>query len=142
MYDLTTIAQQAEARPTKATERQPVRTPASLVAMIERVSEAIESETAGIRKGGDFDVKASNARKSRHLYELSKAFKAVGDMKLMTGHAEALRLLRDRLAANERAILAHMNAVSEIAGLLQTAIQNAEADGTYSANGYAVADAG
>lgn len=140
MYDLTTIAQQAETKP--ASPAQPARTATSLIAMIERISEAIESETAGIRSGEDFDIKASNARKSRHLYELSKAFKFIGDVKLLAGHEEALQRLRDGLAANERAILAHMNAVSEIADLLQNAIQNAEADGTYSANGYAAAGAG
>jgi hypothetical protein len=140
MYDLTTIAQQSGANPAPAAA-QPVRTAASLVAMIERVSEAIESETAGIRQGSGFDIKASNARKSRHLYELSKAFKSVEDVKQVAGHADALRRLRDRLAANERAIQAHMSAVSEIADLLQNAIQHAEADGTYSASGYAAAGA-
>jgi hypothetical protein len=140
MYDLTTIAQQSTTNQAPAAA-QPVRTAASLVAMIERVSEAIESETAGIRQGSGFDIKASNARKSRHLYELSKAFKSVEDVKQVAGPADALRRLRDRLAANERAIQAHMSAVSEIADLLQNAIQHAEADGTYSASGYAAAGA-
>ena len=41
--------------------------------------------------------------------------------------------LRDKLATNEAAILAHLNAVNEVATLMQSAIQRAETDGTYSA---------
>jgi hypothetical protein len=41
--------------------------------------------------------------------------------------------LRQKLARNEAAILAHLNAVTEVANLLKDAIQHAEADGTYSA---------
>ncbi len=48
-------------------------------------------------------------------------------------HRAALERLRDKLAINESAIRAHLNAVNEIATLMQNAIQHAETDGTYSA---------
>jgi hypothetical protein len=40
--------------------------------------------------------------------------------------------LREKLAANEAVILAHLSAVAEVATLMQDAIQRADADGTYS----------
>lgn len=135
MYDLTTIAEHTTTTDAgRAAAAQPARSAAGLAAMIERIGETIDGETAGIRAGGDgFDIKASNARKSRHLYELSKAIKGVQDPGLLAEHADAIRGLREKLAVNERAILAHMSAVSEVAELIQGAIQRAEADGTYSA---------
>ena len=51
-------------------------------------------------------------------------------------HREGLTRLRQKLARNEAAILAHLNAVNEVANLLKNAIQNAEADGTYSAGAF------
>ena len=47
-------------------------------------------------------------------------------------HGEGLKRLREKLANNQAAILAHLNAVSEVATLMQKAIQHSEADGTYS----------
>ena len=41
--------------------------------------------------------------------------------------------LRDKLARNEAAIRAHLNAVNEVATIIQSAIQRSETDGTYSA---------
>ena len=46
--------------------------------------------------------------------------------------------LRDKLATNEAAILAHLNAVNEVATLMQNAIQRSETDGTYSAGEFGV----
>ena len=107
--------------------------PGNLAAIIGRIEEAVEEETAGIRSGVSFDIKASNARKSRYLYELNRAMKGFGPAELPGEHREGLTRLRQKLARNEAAILAHLNAVTEVASLLKNAIQNAEADGTYSA---------
>lgn len=107
--------------------------PANLSAIIGRIEEAVEEETAGIRAGPGFDIKASNERKSRYLYELNRAMKNVGDMQFLRQHGDALGRLREKLARNEAAIRAHMSAVGEVAALLQDVIQRSEADGTYSA---------
>lgn len=126
MYDLTTITQAA---PRSAPSVMPS---ASLGAIIGRIEEAIEAETQGIRTDIGFDIAASNARKSRHLYELSRAMKTMSPHGLDAEHQSALESLRTKLAENERAIRAHLDAVGEIAALLQDTIRRAEADGTYS----------
>lgn len=107
--------------------------PTSLSAIIDRIEQAVDEETSGIRSNIHFDIKASNARKSRYLYELTRAMKGIGEAGLLREHRDGIVRLRERLAANEAAIRAHMNAVGEVASLLQGAIQRAEADGTYSA---------
>ena len=107
--------------------------PASIAAIIGRIESAIEEETASIRTDVHFDIKASNARKSRYLYELNRAMKNTGDADFLNDHRDGLRRLREKLAANEQALRAHLNAVNEVATLLQNAIRHSEADGTYSA---------
>ncbi len=106
----------------------------NLSAILGRIEEAVENETSSIRTDIRFDIKASNARKSRYLYELSKAVSGVDQIALPEEHREGITRLREKLAANEAAILAHLNAVTEVAALMQDAIQRGEADGTYSAS--------
>jgi hypothetical protein len=106
--------------------------PANLSALIGRLEQAIEEETAAIRTDMNFDIKSSNARKSRYLYELNRAVKGL-DGGALAGHREQILRLRAKLAVNEATIRAHMNAVSEVAALIRSAIERAEADGTYSA---------
>jgi hypothetical protein len=108
--------------------------PGNLAVIIGRIEEAVDDETAGIRANSSFDLKASNARKSRCLYELNRAMKGIGQVELLAEHREGLTRLRHKLAKNEAAILAHLSAVTEVANLLKNAIQHAEADGTYSAS--------
>lgn len=106
----------------------------NLSAIIGRIEETVEAETALIRTDIRFDIKASNARKSRYLYELNKAISGLGNIALNDEHRVGIVRLREKLAANEVAVLAHLNAVSEVATLVQDAIQRAETDGTYSAS--------
>ena len=108
----------------------------NLSAIIARIEETIEAETAAIRTDPRFDIKGSNVRKSRYLYELNKATSALQGAMLGEEHRAGVLRLRDKLAVNEAAILAHLNAVTEVATLMQNAIQNAEADGTYSADAF------
>jgi hypothetical protein len=122
--------------PARAAAPEPVQGiagPGNLGAIIGRIEAAVEEETAGIRASTGFDLKASNARKSRCLYELNRAMKGIGQGELPGEHREGLLRLRQKLARNEAAILAHLSAVTEVAELMRNAIQNAEADGTYSA---------
>lgn len=106
----------------------------SLTAIINRIEEAVETETAAIRIDMNFDLKASNARKSRCLYELNRAVKNLAAEDLIDEHKEGLLRLRGKLERNEAALLAHLSAVSEVANLMKNAIQHAETDGTYSAS--------
>lgn len=107
--------------------------PGNIAALIGRIEEAVEAETNSIRTDVHFDIKASNARKGRYLYELTRAIKGVGEAQFPAEHRVGLVRLREKLARNEAAIRAHLSAVGEIATLMQNAIQRAEADGTYSA---------
>jgi len=111
----------------------PVAHAGNLDALIGRIEEAVEEETAGIRTNPRFDLKASNARKSRCLYELNRVMKGMGQAAFAEQHREGLSRLQEKLSRNEQAILAHLSAVTEVANLLKNAIQQAEADGTYSA---------
>ncbi|TPM36926.1 hypothetical protein [Mesorhizobium sp. B2-3-4] len=106
--------------------------PGNLAAIIGRIEEVVEEETAGIRTDTGYDLKASNARKSRYLYELTRAMKGGSEAEFLEQHREGLTRLRQKLARNEAAILAHLSAVNEVASLLRSAIQRAETDGTYS----------
>ncbi|MCX8569812.1 MULTISPECIES: hypothetical protein [Hyphomicrobiales] len=108
--------------------------PGNISVILSRIEDAVEEETAAIRTDVRFDIKASNARKSRYLYELTRATKGVVEGEFPIELRTGVERLRDKLVANERAILAHLSAVSEVAGLLKDAIQRSEADGTYSAN--------
>lgn len=129
MYELAQIAQPV-ARPAAATGST-----ASVLAAIGRMEEAIEAETTAIRSDPGFDIKASNARKSRYLYELNRATRGV-EFGVDDGLHAALTRLRGKLAANEAALKAHLTAVGEVAALLQDAIERSEADGTYSAGAF------
>jgi hypothetical protein len=111
--------------------------PVNLSAIIGRIEAAIEEETAAIRGNLDFDIQASNARKSRYLYELNKASRCVDPQDISKQERDQLASLRQKLAANEAAILSHIDAVTEVAALIQKAIERAEADGTYSAREFA-----
>ena len=105
--------------------------PVAISAILGRIEEAIENETQSIGSPA-FDIRASNARKSRYLYDLNRALKGVGPSELAREHREGIVRLRSKLVANEAAIRAHLAAVNEVATLIQDAIQRAEADGTYS----------
>ena len=118
-----------------ATSEAPVALarPGNLAAIIGRIEEVVEQETAGLRSDTGYDLKASNARKSRYLYELTRAMRGGSEAEFLEQHREGLVRLRQKLAKNEAAILAHLSAVNEVASLLRSAIQRAETDGTYSA---------
>jgi hypothetical protein len=133
MTDYSEFTSNLPARNAPSELRAAQPSPGNLSAIIGRIEEVVEEETAGIRSGVSFDLKASNARKSRYLYELNRAMKGMQPAEFLAEHREGLTRLRQKLARNEAAIKAHLNAVNEVATLLRNAIQNAEADGTYSA---------
>jgi hypothetical protein len=127
------VAILAERRPSPAAMGVPSQ-PGSLLNLIRRIREAIDEETDGIRTDVRFDVASSNARKSRYLYDLNRATRNVAETALREEHRSELAGLKISLARNEQAILAHLNAVREVADIIQGAIRRSEADGTYSAS--------
>jgi len=129
MHDLTSASNRSPAAEANTSSGRGT----SLLSLIARIEESIDHETAALRADPGFDIKASNAKKSRHLHELSKAFKSTRRSSLGAEHRAALEQLRDKLTLNEAAIRAHLSAVGEVATLIQETIQRAQADGTYSA---------
>ncbi|MGQ2906924.1 MAG: hypothetical protein ACT6QU_03105 [Aliihoeflea sp.] len=118
-------------QPTTARARA-TAAPADLGTILARIEEAVETETTAIRTDMNFDIAASNARKSRHLYDLTRAIRGQDDAALVATYRPAIERLRDKLAVNQGVIVAHLEAVTEVATLVKTALQDAEADGTYS----------
>jgi hypothetical protein len=110
--------------------------PGNLSAIISRIEEAVDEETTQIRRDPTFDIKGSNARKSRYLYELTKAIKGLGQHDLAPEHRDGILRLREKLVVNEAAIRAHLDAVGEVAALIRDAMHRAENDGTYSESAF------
>ena len=140
MSDFSLINPQMPARASSNEVAATAAMPASLAAILGRIEEAVDEETALINTDSNFDLKASNARKGRYLYELTRVVKGIGEtVGLSDQHRGDFVRLRQKLESNEAAILARLNAVNEVATLLQNAIQHSEADGTYSAGEFGVA---
>lgn len=114
---------------------------ASLHSIIKRAIECVEAETNALRTLANFDAKQLNSRKSRLLYELGKASRNLDIASLDRACLDDFQALRSALAENETALRSHISAVSEVAGILQKAIEREEADGTYTASGFASAGA-
>ena len=97
-----------------------------------RLEAVLERENALIGTDPRFDIKASNAQKSRCLYELNLLIKSLDSTPMPAGAGERLRRLRRVLDTNAIRVKAHMEAVRGVTDLINEAVQAAEADGTYS----------
>jgi hypothetical protein len=95
----------------------------------------VHDETEAIRKSLAFDLKGSNAVKSRLLYELSRASRGIDAGSLQAGCKEKLLLLKAELRRNAQIAGAHLAALREITGLMIDAARREETDGTYSRQG-------
>lgn len=136
MSEYSLYSQELLPRPAQPATIVPMARPGNIGAIIGRVEEALDQETAAVATDMGFDLKASNARKSRCLYELSRALKGADEAAIAAQYDGDLKRLRSKLARNEAALKAHLAAVGEVAGLLQDAIRRAETDGTYSAGAF------
>ena len=97
-----------------------------------RLEEVLERENALIGSDPAFDIKASNARKSRCLYELNLLVRSLGKSNVPDEYHQRLHDLRRTLEANSIRIKAHLDAVRGVTELINDAVQASEADGTYS----------
>ncbi|AVA20354.1 hypothetical protein ACXHXG_04035 [Rhizobium sp. LEGMi198b] len=107
-----------------------------------RLEMIIDNENNRIGKDPEFDLKVSNAHKSRCLYELSMLFRDTNPAELAISHIEQLHGLKKKLILNARRVEAHLEAVRAVADILKNAVQNADADGTYSQEQFRVREAG
>ncbi|SCB18427.1 hypothetical protein [Rhizobium multihospitium] len=107
-----------------------------------RLEMIIDNENNRIGADPDFDLKVSNAHKSRCLYELSMLFRDTDPADLAAAHIAQLHDLKKKLVLNARRVEAHLEAVRAVAEILKNAVQNADADGTYSQEQFRVREAG
>ncbi|NLS18062.1 hypothetical protein HGP16_15985 [Rhizobium sp. P40RR-XXII] len=107
-----------------------------------RLEMIIDNENNRIGTDPEFDLKVSNAHKSRCLYELSMLFRDTDPADLAATHIEQLHDLKKKLVLNARRVEAHLEAVRAVADILKNAVQNADADGTYSQEQFRVREAG
>ncbi|MGO6716420.1 hypothetical protein ACCS65_21415 [Rhizobium ruizarguesonis] len=102
-----------------------------------RLEMIIDNENTRIGNDPQFDLKVSNAHKSRCLYELSMLFRDTDPAELAATHLDQLHGLKKKLVLNARRVEAHLEAVRAVADLLKNAVQDADADGTYSQEQFA-----
>jgi len=107
---------------------------AIVVAVIRRIEDYLEQETMALDTAPNFDLKASNDRKSQGLVDLNEAMRRLNPADIDEDLNLRLQTFRAKLDVNLRKIRLHLEAVKEIAGMLSDAIQNAESDGTYTRN--------
>ena len=107
-----------------------------------RLEMIIDNENNRIGSDPEFDLKVSNAHKSRCLYELSMLFRDTDPADLAAAHIEQLHDLKKKLVLNARRVEAHLEAVRAVADILKNAVQNADGDGTYSQEQFRVREAG
>ena len=96
-----------------------------------RLDAILEAENNALGTDPEFDVAASNASKSRCLYELTTLTNLVPPERIARSHGTVLKSLHSKLERNNIKIKAHMEAVREVTELLRDAAIDAEADGTY-----------
>jgi hypothetical protein len=96
-----------------------------------RLEMIIDNENQRIGADPQFDLKVSNAHKSRCLYELTMLFRGTDPKQLAVNHIDQMHNLKGKLALNARRVEAHLHAVRAVADLLKNAARDAEGDGTY-----------
>ncbi len=97
-----------------------------------RLEAIIDNENEKIGKDETFDLSASNAQKSRCLYELTMLERDMNASETKEMFTTRMRNLKEKLAVNAKKLSAHLDAVRSIVELLRSAAKNVEADGTYS----------
>lgn len=104
---------------------------AVVFAVIRRIEGYLDEETTALDKSPDFDLKASNDRKSQGLVDLNQAMRHLRSSDIDEDLEQRLRAFRSKLAVNLRKIRLHLDAVKEITAMLSDAIRSADSDGTY-----------
>ncbi|MCJ8053986.1 hypothetical protein GB928_007415 [Shinella curvata] len=97
-----------------------------------RLETIIDNENDNIGHDPDFDLPTSNAHKSRCLYELAMLTRDVRPEEVPASFSPQLGRMREKLATNAQRVSAHLDAVREVVAILKNAVQDLEADGTYS----------
>lgn len=106
-----------------------------------RLELIIDNENERIGKDPEFDLKVSNAHKSRCLYELTMLFRDTDQHEIAKSYVDKMQGLKSKLATNANRVQAHLEAVRAVADILKSAVQDEDADGTYSQEQFRYGDA-
>ena len=104
---------------------------AIVIGVIRRIEGYLDEETTALDATTNFDLRASNDRKSQGLVDLNQAMRRLKITDVNEELENRLKAFRAKLAINLHKIRLHLEAVKEITAMLSDAIQNAESDGTY-----------
>jgi AraC-like DNA-binding protein len=104
----------------------------AIVQLADWISEVIEDERVQIKRPESADFGALVARKSHLALELGRLMQVAQGQTVSEPVRKKLQKLSQDLAANERLLRRHMDAVYEISSLIGEAIEQSTADGTYS----------
>ena len=96
-----------------------------------RLELIIDNENDRLGSDPEFDIKASNAQKSRCLYELTMLFRDGRVETMPNTFIDQMKGLKTKLNTNARKVEAHMEAVRAVADIIRNAAHDAEDDGTY-----------
>ncbi|SIQ55082.1 hypothetical protein SAMN05880582_102109 [Rhizobium sp. RU20A] len=107
-----------------------------------RLEMILDNETSRIGVDPTFDIKTSNAHKSRCLYELSMLQRKANPADLPKSFEERTRSIQRKLEDNAIRIEAHMEAVRSVVDILKTAMHDADADGIYTPEQFRYSEAG
>jgi len=99
---------------------------------IERLTEAIETETRDLALPGGADFRTHAQRKSQGLMELNRLTPALASLRGHPRLRAALTALLEKLDANERLLHAKLRAARTVAEIVARAITEGQSDGTYS----------
>jgi hypothetical protein len=102
-----------------------------LQTVLDRLELIIDNENERIGTDAKFDIKASNAHKSRCLYELTILCRDTSQADFPTGFSSQMKFLKQKLLLNARKLEAHLNAVRTVTDILRNAAQESDGDGTY-----------
>ncbi|MCY0093541.1 hypothetical protein [Hoeflea ulvae] len=105
-----------------------------------RLEAIIDTENAAIGSDPKFDLKQSNAIKSRCLYDMTMLFKDINPDRLDKAHLGHLKAVKAKLDINSLKVGAHMEAVRGITDMIKSTVTESEADGTYSADQFRAYD--
>ena len=104
---------------------------AVVISILRRIEGYVDEETFALDKVPNYDLKASNDRKSQGLVDLNQAMRRLKSSDVNDELEGKLQAFRAKLAVNLRKIRLHLEAVKEITAMLSDAIQSVDSDGTY-----------
>ena len=100
--------------------------------VLTRLEAVIDMENAALGKDPKFDLKQSNALKSRCLYDMTVLFRGIAPTDLSETQQRLLKNVKSKLDINGTKVRVHMEAVQGIADMIKETVNASEADGTYS----------